>query len=162
MKNADFIIFSFLAKNHGLTPWKKGDLWAKWKYSFKSLESNQCVRKRLLRHFLGLPRDQGQRNSPQKMKPWGELNRKFFVRALFALKNDSQGSFSTRRDPLGHKEVKNADFKIWKRVDFWTKYKYSFKSFQSNQCVRKCPMRHFLGLPRDKGQRNSPQKMKSV
>ena len=40
----------------------------------------------------------------------------------------------THRDPYGHKEVKNADFKIWsfldknhgltpwKKVDFWTKY----------------------------------------
>ena len=151
---------------------KKVDFWTKYKYSYKSFQSNQCVRKRPLRHFLGLQRDQGQRNSPQKMRPWWEVNRKFFVRALFALKNDSQGSFSTRRHPKGHKLVKNAHFKIWSflaknhgltpwtKVDFWTKYKYSFKSFQSHQCVRKRPHRHFLGLPRDQGQRNSPQKMK--
>ena len=85
----------------------------------------------------------------------------------------SQGSFTTRRDPYRHKQVKNANLKIWsiltknpgltpwKKVDFWTKYKYSFKSFQSNQCVSKRPLRHFLGLPGDQGQRNSPKKMKS-
>ena len=36
-----------------------------------------------------------------------------------------------------------------KKIDFWTEDKYSFKSFQSNQCVRKRPLRQFLGLPRD-------------
>ena len=32
---------------------------------------------------------------------------------LFELKIDSKGSFTTRRDPKGHKLVKNADLKIW-------------------------------------------------
>ena len=152
MKNANLKIWSILTKNPGLTPWKKVDFWTKYKYSFKSFQSNQCVSKRPLRHFLGLPRDQGQRNSPKKMKSGWELNRKIFVRALFALKIDSQGSFTTHRDPQGHKQVKNANLKIcsiltknpWKKVDFWMKYKYSFKSFQSNQCVWKHPLGHVL------------------
>ena len=92
--------------------------------------------------------------------------------ALFALKSDPQGSFMTHRDPYGHKQVKNTHFKIsssmaknhrltsWENVDFWTKYKYSFTNFQSNLCVRKCHLRHFLGLPRDQGQRNRPKKKK--
>ena len=152
MKNANLKIWSILTKNPGLTPCKKVDFWTKYKYSFKSFQSNQCVWKRPLRHFLGLPRDQGQRNSPKTMKSGWELNRKIFVRALFALKIDSQGSFTTRRDPQGHKQVKNANLKIWsiltknpwKKVDFWMKYKYSFKSFQSNQCVWKHPLGHVL------------------
>ena len=107
------------------------------------------------------------------MKSGIEVNRKFFIRALFPLKNDSQGSFSTRRDPLGHKQVKNVNFKIWsfltkndgltpwKKVDFWTNSKYSFQSFQRNQCILKRALRHFLGIPRDQGQRNSRENMKS-
>ena len=55
--------------------------------------------KNRLKHFLGLTLVHGQRNSPQKMNSGLRLNRKFFVRALFALKNYSQGSFTTRRDP---------------------------------------------------------------
>ena len=111
---------------------------------------------------FGLPRDQGKRNSPQKMKSGWALHNKFFFSALFLLKNDSQGSFRARRDPQGHKQVKNVRFKFWsflaklwtsswKKVDFWTKYKYSFNSFRSNQCVRKCSLDHFEGLPRDQG-----------
>ena len=149
-------MWSILTKNPGLTPWKKVDFWTKYKYSFRSFQSNQCVWKHSLRHFLGLPRDQGQRNSPQKMKSGWELNRKVFVRALFALKIDSQGSFTTRRDHQGHKQVKNANLKIWsiltknpgltpwKKLVFWMKYKYSFKSFQTNQYVWKHHLGHFL------------------
>ena len=67
------------------------------------------------------------------MKSGWELNRNVFVMALFALKIDSQGSFTTRRDPQGHEQVKNANLKIWsiltknpgptpwKKVDFWMK-----------------------------------------
>ena len=104
--------------------WKKVDFWTKYKYCFKSFQRNQCVIKRPLRNFLGY-----------------------------------QGSFTTRRDRWEHKQVKNAELKIWsffffffaknhgltpwKKVDFWTKYKYSFKSFQSNQYIRKCALRHF-------------------
>ena len=35
----------------------------------------------------------------EKMKSGLELNRKFFVRVSFPLKNDSQRSFLTNRDP---------------------------------------------------------------
>ena len=137
MKNVDFKIWSFLTKNRGLTPWKKVDVWTKYKFSSKSFQSNQCVLKRPLRHSF-----------------------------------DLQGSFKTCRDPYGYKQVKNVNFKIWsfltksrgltpwKKVDFWTKYKYSFESFQANQCVLKRPLKHVYGLPRDQGQRYSPQKMK--
>ena len=67
---------------------------------------------------------------------------------------------------------KNADLKIWpfllkaldlplgKKIDFWTKYKYSFKSFQSSQCGWKRPLRHVFGLSREHGQRKSPQKIR--
>ena len=104
------------------------------------------------------------------MEPEKEQKRnffQFFVKEFFAPKNDRKGSSSTRLDPQEHKRVKNADFKIWsfftknrgltprEKVDFWTKNKYSFKSFQSNQYVRKCLLRHVLGLPMDEGQRNS-------
>ena len=51
---------------------------------------------------------------------------------------------------------------LLEKVDFWTEDKYSFKSFQSNQYVRKRLLRHFSGLPWDQGQRNTLQKMKSV
>ena len=139
VKKADFKIWSFLAKNPGLTPWKKLDFWTIYKYSFKSFQSNQCVLKRPLRPFLRLPRNLAQTNSPQTMKSGRGFNRKFFVRALYF----GQTPWT------------------WKNVDFWTKYKYSFKSFQSNQFVRKRPLRQFLGLRRNQGQRNSPQKMKS-
>ena len=57
---------------------KKSRFWTRYKYSFKSLQSNQCILKRHLRHFLGC-----------------------------------QGNFTTRRDPQGHKQLENADFKIW-------------------------------------------------
>ena len=119
MKNADFKIRSFLTKNRGLTPWKKVDFWRKYKFSSKSFQPNQCVLKRPLRHTF-----------------------------------DFQGRFKTHRDPYGYKQVKNANFKIWsfltknrgltpwKKVDVWTKYKFSSKSFQSNQCVLKRPLRH--------------------
>ena len=138
-------------------PWKKVHFWTKYKYSFKSFQSNQCVPKRTLGQFLGLPRDQGQRNSPLKIKSGWELNTKFFVRTLFALEKDSQRSFPTRRDPYGHKQVKNTNLKIWsflaknqkKKVDFWKKYKYFFKSFQLNQCVRRPLLRHLFVLSRD-------------
>ena len=127
-----------MAKNHALTPWKNVDFWTKYKYSFKSHQLNKCVRKRPLRHCLG----------PQR-------------------------GFTTRQDNWGHKGEKNADFKIWsflsknlgltpwKKVDFWTKYKYSLEIYRANQGFRKRPLRQLLGLPRDQGQRNSPQKMKS-
>ena len=67
----------------------------------------------------------------------------------------------TRRDPKGHKGVKNADFKIgsfltknpglipWEKVDFWTKYKHSFKSFQSNKCVPKRSHETLFRFPRE-------------
>ena len=51
VKNADVKIWSFLAKNSGLTPWKKVDFLSKFKYSFYSFHSNQCVRKSPLRHL---------------------------------------------------------------------------------------------------------------
>ena len=265
------------------SPLKKGRFWTKYKYSFKSsqskqcIESNQCVFILPLRHFWVLLRDQGERKISQKMKWWRDLNKNFFVKALFSLENDSQGSFATHRDPYGHKGVKKsdfkifvifdqkawanplekvdfgqntniilkasnrnsvslnlpwdtfeafqgtrgkekshkrwshgeistkislsrlylhlrmipkgvlrhteiprdikkvekADFKIWsfltktreltpsKKVHFWTEYKYSFKSFQSNICVVKLPLRHSWGLPRDQGERESSEKKKS-
>ena len=143
MKTTDFKIWSFLTKNPALTPCKKVDFWTKYKYSFKSFQSNQCVRKHTLTQLLGLPSDQRKGKSPLKMKSGSELNRKFFVRALFALKIDSQGSFTTRK--IWSFLAKNHGLTPWQKVDFWTKYKYSFKSFQSNQCVHKRPLRHFLG-----------------
>ena len=88
---------------------------------------------------------------------------------LFTLKHDSQESFTTHRDPQWHKRVKNAVFKIWpfltqncvltpwQKVDFWTKNKYCLKRFQSNQYDRKSSLEHFFALPRDQGQRISPQ-----
>ena len=91
MKNAYFKILSFLTKTPVLIPWKKVDLWTKYKYSFKSFQSNQCVRKRLLRHFLGLPKDQGQRNSLQKMKSGQEVNRKIFSVRYLHLKMIPKG-----------------------------------------------------------------------
>ena len=133
MKNADLKIWSFLVKNRGLIRWKKVDFRTKYKYSFKIFQSNHCLQIRPLRHFLG-----------------------------------SQGGFKKGRDPWGHKKVKKCpienlvifDLTPRKKVVFWTKYKYSFKSFQSNQCVRKRPLRHFSGShARDQGQRNSPQRM---
>ena len=47
------------------------------------------------------------------------------------------------------------------KFDFWTPQKFSLNRFQSIQRIRKRPPGHVLGLPRDRGQRNSPQKMKS-
>ena len=99
MKKADFKIGSFLTKNPGLTPWRNVDFWRKYKYYFRSFQSNQCVQTGPLRHFLGLPRDQGKRDSPQKIKSGLEFKRKFFVTSLFGLKNDSQECFATRPDP---------------------------------------------------------------
>ena len=121
VKNANLKIWSILTKNPGLTPWKKVDFLMKYKYSFKSFPWNQCVWKHPLGHFLC-----------------------------------SQGWFTTRRDPKRDRQLKNANLKIWsiltknpgltpwKKVDFWTKYKYSFKSFQSNQCVWKHHLGHFF------------------
>ena len=106
MKNTKFKILLFLTKN-------PVDFWTKYKFSFKSFQLIQRVRKLPLGQCLGLSRDQGQKNSPQKMKSGLELNRKFFVRALFSAKTKSQRSFTTRRGPQGHKKVRNLDFKIW-------------------------------------------------
>ena len=61
------------------------DCWSKYKYSFKSFQWNLCVRKCHPRHVLGLPRDQAQRKSPEKVKSGWERNRKVFFRALFPL-----------------------------------------------------------------------------
>ena len=115
-KNDNLKIWSFLTQNRGLTPWQKVDFFTKNKYSFKSFQSSQKIRKRPLRHVLGFPRDQGQRYSPEKMES-GERQKgkffQFFARAFFTRQNDSLGSFTTRRHPWGHKGVKKEDFKIW-------------------------------------------------
>ena len=46
-------------------------------------------------------------------------NTKRFLKPLCVHKNQSQGSFSTRRIPFGQKRVKNDDLKIWL---FWAKW----------------------------------------
>ena len=99
-KMATSKFFHFSQKTLDLPLGKKVDFWTQDKYSLKSIKSNQCVRNRPQRHFLGLPRDHGQRNSPQNVKSAWELNRTLFVRELFALKNDYQESFTIRRDPM--------------------------------------------------------------
>ena len=60
--------------------------------------------------FLGLRKDRGQRKTPKKMESGRELHRILLLRTLFEVKNDSQGSFMTRREPLEHKQLKNSVF----------------------------------------------------
>ena len=38
VKNTHLIIWSFMTKNHGLTPWEKVDFMTKYKYSFKNCQ----------------------------------------------------------------------------------------------------------------------------
>ena len=127
-------------------PEEKFDFWSPQKFSLNRFQSIQRIRKRPPGHVLGLPRDRGQRNSPQKMNSFLGQNKNSFVRALFVLKNDSQVTFSTRRGPKRLKRVKNVDFKIWSKLvnigpialpppeekfDFWTPQ--NFNSIGSNR-----------------------------
>ena len=47
-----------------------------------------------------------------------------------------------------------------KKFHFWLPDNYAWEGCQSNHCVQKPPKVHFLVLPRDQCQRNSPKKMK--
>ena len=47
-----------------------------------------------------------------------------------------------------------------KKFEFWLPDNYAWKDCQSNHCVQTAPLGHFLCLPRDQCQRNSPKKMK--
>ena len=119
MKTADFKSWSFLDLSPlpqpppSATILKKYPTFGSPKNSFKKLPIESVSPKTFPGTNLGLARDQNQRNSPQAIKSGLELNRIFFVVALFALKDDSQGTFTTRRNPYGHKQAKNADFKMW-------------------------------------------------
>ena len=54
------------------------------------------------------------------------------------------------------------DQKPWtnhfKKVDFWTKYKYSCKSFQSNHCVQKTSPETLFRPPNGQETKKNPQK----
>ena len=114
------------------------------------------------------PKGPGTRNSPEKMNSGWELNRKFFVRELFKLKSNIQGRF--RQADIA-RDINKSKMRTSKFGHFWPKtmdlllrkksISYSFKSFQSNPWLRKCPLRHFLGPKRDQEQRVIPEKMKS-
>ena len=128
MKNADLKIWSFLAKKHGLTLWKKVELCSKYKYSFKNSQWNQCVQKCPLRNFLGLPRNQRERNPPPPPPFQKERKKENQVRVGVKQKILLQGVICTHKRfsrefcntlrSLGRKQVKNADLKIW---SFWPK-----------------------------------------
>ena len=99
---------------------------------------------------------------------------------MFVLKNDSQVMFSTPWGPKGLKRVKNANFKIFpncaKFGHFWQNcpYPHGGKSrvldpekifllkVSINSACPKTSLGHVLGFPRDRGQRNSPQRIKSL
>ena len=145
MKHSDFKICSFLAINHGLG-----------KNLAKNLGKTSIFGRNTNIILKAFNQSLCPKTSPEKLFsvpkevlrhaeiPW-EINKCKMPTSKF-----------------GHFFEKNRGLTPWEKVDFWTKYKYSLKSCQSNQCVRKRPLRNFLGLPRDQGQRNRSQKMKSV
>ena len=145
------------------------DFWSKYKYSFKSFQSNQCVRKCHPRHVLGLPRDQAQRKSPEKMKSGWERNRKVFFRASFQLtKWFSKAEIPRDKNKwkipawkVRHFWPKRMDLPLGKKSIFGRNTTILLKRLKSNTCVRKCPLTHVLGFQRNQGQSNSPVKMKS-
>ena len=114
------------------TPWKKVDFWTKYKYSFKSLQSNKCVWKRLLRHLFR------------------------FQRAFY----DSPGSLgSWKNEKCRLKNLtKSRELTPWKKVVFCTKYKFSFKSFQSNSVCPKTSPEILCRPPKGPGTKKYPTK----
>ena len=87
------------------------------------------------------------------------------------IKITPQGVFWTRRVLFGQNRLKNADFKILaifgplpplEKFDVWLPDDYAWKGWKSSQCVRKPPLGHFLGIPRDQceeiAQRRSSEK----
>ena len=180
VKNSDLKIWSKLVKIGPLAPTppeEKIRFLDPNKFFMKKVAIDSACPKTFPGHFLGLPRDRGQRNSPQQMKSLLGQKQKIFVKALFVLKNDSQVIFSTRRGPQGLKRVKNSDLKIWsklvkigplaptppeEKIRFLDPNKFFMKKVAIDSACPKTFPGHFLGLPRDRGQRNSPQQMKSL
>ena len=158
-----------------LPPLKKFHFWLPDNYAWEGCQSNHCVQKPPKVHFLVLSRDQCQRNSPKKMK-W-ELcqNINSLSSHPFYIKITPKG-FSGHAEFPGHiKSLKMPTSKFgqfWpffailcplpplKKFHFWLPNNYAWEGCQSNHCVQKPPKVHFLVLPRDQCQRNSPKKMK--
>ena len=127
MKNADLEIWSFLTKNRGLTPWRKVNFWTKYKYSFKKLQSNKCVRKHPLRHFLGSK---------------GVLQHAEIPRGIKKLKIPTS--------KFRHFCPKTIDKSIRKKSLFLKKkYIYYFKSFQFESVCPKTTPETLFRSPRD-------------
>ena len=68
LQNADFKIWPILAIFGPLPPLKKFDFWLPDNYAWQRCQSNHCVQTHPMGQFLGIPRDQCQRNSLKKMK----------------------------------------------------------------------------------------------
>ena len=67
VKNADLKIWSFLAKNMDL-PLRIKSIFGRNQSILLKLPIESVCPKMSLRHFLGLPRNKGQRNRPEKTK----------------------------------------------------------------------------------------------
>ena len=158
-----------------LPPLKKLHFWLPDNYAWEGCQSNHCVQKPPKVQFLVLPRDQCQRNSPKKMKWEVCQNINSLSSHPFYIKITPKGFSGHAEFPGQIKSLKMPTSKFgqfWpffailcplpplKKFHFWLLDNYAWEGCQSNHCVQKPPKGHFLVLPRDQCQRNSPKKMK--